>query len=200
MSTNTKNDSSSPSSSPTSSKGKKPLSDITNTVLSSSPPRGAASPSVAGSSRSSAPLPALLPSAPLPAPLPVANEVPLGYENGPYDSALADSVHRNAVQTLVLQEWRRTVQLLNDLEPQLSNQYLAPERHMEYRKHYEQLRVRERSLSVELSRVTSSAPDPDLAMIHSAWHTYNMTQQAAFVSYQETQRAGYDTYRAAMAA
>ncbi|KAF9123843.1 hypothetical protein BG015_005235 [Linnemannia schmuckeri] len=207
MNTNSNNNVPFPSSSsPTSSKGKKPLSDITNTVLSASPPRNSASSTVAGSSRPSA-QPAT----------PIVKQAPLVSKDVPHEPAPVEPFHIDTYRSDVWQQWRRMVAALNDLTPHLSNQYLAPEAYERYYRHYEQVLDRERTLFAELTRLTVPTPgppvqeDPNLVAIHTAWSvnttahqaawsTYNSTQQAAWSSYQESQRQSWVAYREALSA
>ncbi|KAF9128221.1 hypothetical protein BG015_004375, partial [Linnemannia schmuckeri] len=157
MSTNNK-DSSPSSSSPDSSKGKKPLHDITNTVLSPSSPRSSASPTVAGSSR---------PSAPLSLPLPLARQV--------RPPAPAEPFNIDTYRSEVMQEWRREVAALKDLEPRLSEPHLDPQLRVDYTRYYEQVLERERGFFAELRRLTVPAPgpplhaDPNLVAINSSY-------------------------------
>ncbi|KAG9067530.1 hypothetical protein KI688_012313 [Linnemannia hyalina] len=181
-------------------KDEKPLNDITNTVLSSSPPRGSASPTVAGSPR-------------LPAPLatPMIKKVSFVSEDSPHASAPAEPYHIDTYRFDMWQQWRRAVKVLNDLEPQLSNQYLVPEVHSQYYHHYERVCERERVFFAELSRLTVPSPGPPLhacpnllaiqadrrdtqAAIDAAWNAFNTTQLAAWRSFQESQRASSDAY------
>ncbi|KAF9114929.1 hypothetical protein BGX30_006445, partial [Mortierella sp. GBA39] len=178
MNTNINNDCSTPaSSSLTPSKGKKSLADITNTVSSSSPLRGLASPAVAGSPR---------PSAPLPVPLSMVQQVLLVSKDGPHDAAFVEPFHIDAYWSDVWQQWRRALKVLNDLEPQLANQYLAPKVHSHYYWYYEQARDRERTLFTELSRLTVPPPgppleaDPNLVAIHTVWGATDAAHQAAW--------------------
>lgn len=197
---NSNNKDSSPSSNPESSKGKKPLSDVTNTVLSTSPPRGSASPTVAGPSR---------PPAMLSRPLPMARQAPR-------TSTSAEPFSIDTYRSEMMQEWRRATAILNDLGLQLSDQHLDPQLRDHFVHHYEYERDRERGFFAELRRLTVPAPgpplhaDPNLVSINSsynatlaahkdAWETYNASHQAAWLSHQETLRASAAAYREAVA-
>lgn len=160
-SNNNNNYSSPSSSSPASSKGKKPLNDITNTVLSSSPSRSSASSPVVGSSQPSA------------SPV-VPTGKPTGYipPGVPRELLSAAPFTLEAYRSEVWLQWRNTLRILEALQPDLSNPSLSPEAHASCRQYHDIVCARERSWFAELSRLTPSVPlpeDPNLMAIHSVF-------------------------------
>jgi hypothetical protein len=164
------------------SRGKQPLQDITNTCEAMS---------VKQSSSTSAPV------SPVSRPAtPVAKQVVFREE----DSEETEPYSRESYKSVLFHQWNKALRTLSTINRRRQAKDLSRESREEYEAQYAMEYERERRYFCEMQRLDAPSHEPDMKALHTAWETYASSLRSVQDSLQESLKAGWQAYQQTLTA